>query len=80
MFAIYDGHGGSDCCNFLKENMHSYILNNYNERDMRGSIKNSCSKLDTDFFKKARADYMCDTSGSCALALLVIGRFGHYLR
>jgi serine/threonine protein phosphatase PrpC len=74
MFAIYDGHGGADCCNFLKENFHSYVLNSYNEKDVRGSIKISCNKLDTDFFKKARTEYACDTSGSCALALLVIGR------
>lgn len=74
MFAIYDGHGGSDCCNFLKENLHSYVLSTYNAKDLRGSIKASCQKLDTDYFKKARTDYYCDTSGSCALALLVIGR------
>lgn len=73
MFAIYDGHGGSDCCNFLKENLHSYVLSNYNTKDLRGGIKTSCQKLDTDYFKKARTDYYCDTSGSCALALLVIG-------
>lgn len=74
MFAIYDGHGGSDCCNFLKENLHSYVLSNYNDKDVRGSIKTSCLKLDTDFFKKARNEFYCDTSGSCALALLVIGK------
>lgn len=73
MFAIYDGHGGSDCCNFLKENLHTYLLSNYNDKDLRGSIKASCLKLDLDFFKKARNEFYCDTSGSCALALLVIG-------
>ena len=73
MFAIYDGHGGSECCNFLKDNLHAYILNSYNERDLRGSIKSSCLRLDTDFFKKARSENHCDTSGSCALVLFVIG-------
>jgi hypothetical protein len=73
MFAIYDGHGGSDCCNFLKENLHTYLLSSYNDKDLRGSIKSSCLKLDSDFFKKARNEFYCDTSGSCALALLVIG-------
>lgn len=74
MFAIYDGHGGADCCNFLKENLHSYILSNYSATDLRGAIKSSCSKLDADFFKRARTEHYCDTSGSCALALLVIGK------
>ena len=73
MFAIYDGHGGADCCNFLKDHLHAYVLNNYNERDVRGSIKTACLKLDADFFKKARSDTHCDTSGSCALVLFVIG-------
>lgn len=73
MFAIYDGHGGADCCNFLKDHLHAYVLNNYNERDVRGSIKTACHKLDQDFFKKARSDSHCDTSGSCALVLFVIG-------
>jgi len=73
MFAIYDGHGGAECCNFLKDHLHAYVLNNYNERDVRGSIKTACHKLDHDFFKKARSDNHCDTSGSCALVLFVIG-------
>lgn len=30
MFAIYDGHGGSENCNFLKENLHTYIFSGYN--------------------------------------------------
>jgi serine/threonine protein phosphatase PrpC len=34
MFAVYDGHGGADCCNYLKENLHSYSLNNLNEKDV----------------------------------------------
>ena len=25
-FAIYDGHGGNKCCNFLQENLHNYIF------------------------------------------------------
>ena len=26
-FAVYDGHGGSSCCDFLSEHLHQYILN-----------------------------------------------------
>lgn len=74
MFAIYDGHGGAECCNYLKENFHSAVLNGYRHEDPRASIKASCNKLDADFFARAKSEYYCDTSGSCALALLVIGR------
>ena len=26
-FAIYDGHGGSLCCDFLKDNLHEFLIN-----------------------------------------------------
>jgi protein phosphatase 2C family protein 2/3 len=26
-FAIYDGHGGSSCCDFLTQNLHQFIFN-----------------------------------------------------
>lgn len=26
-FAIYDGHGGSACCDFLRDGLHDYIIN-----------------------------------------------------
>lgn len=25
-FAVFDGHGGDTCSNFLKDNMHRYVL------------------------------------------------------
>lgn len=74
LFAIYDGHGGAECCNFLKENLHNYFLNTFSVKDLKTSLVNSCIKLDNDFFKKAKTDYGLDTSGSCALILLVVGR------
>lgn len=29
-FAIYDGHGGNNCAEFLKENLHHYIVKDDN--------------------------------------------------
>lgn len=26
-FAIYDGHGGANCCDFLTQNLHQFIFN-----------------------------------------------------
>jgi protein phosphatase 2C family protein 2/3 len=26
-FAIYDGHGGSNCCDFLTQNLHQFVFN-----------------------------------------------------
>lgn len=25
-FGLYDGHGGSDCANYLKKNLHKFII------------------------------------------------------
>ena len=74
MFAIYDGHGGSENCNFLKENLHTYIFSGYNQKDLKKGLEESCKKIDQDYMSIARKDYQCDTSGSCALILLAIGK------
>ena len=26
-FAIYDGHGGSNCCDYLRDTLHDHIIN-----------------------------------------------------
>lgn len=73
MFAVYDGHGGSECCNFLKEKLHSYLLTNFDPTNFQTSLKRSCIDLDDEFLRKAKTDFYCDTSGSCALVLLAVG-------
>ena len=74
LFAIYDGHGGADCCNFLKEKLHTFMLTKFDPSNFHGSIKKSCLDLDEEFLKKARGETYFDTSGSCALAMLAVGR------
>jgi serine/threonine protein phosphatase PrpC len=74
LFAVYDGHGGADCCNFLKEKLHSYLLTSFDPLNFHSTLRKSCVDLDEEFLKKARSENYCDTSGSCALALLAIGR------
>lgn len=75
MFAVYDGHGGAENCNYLKENLHTYIFSSYNPKDFKKSIEEACKKIDNDFMNLAKKDFKCDTSGSCALVLLAIGNF-----
>lgn len=75
MFAVYDGHGGDECCNYLKDNFHSYILDNFDKKNMVESIKKSCLDLDVKFAKKVMSEMSGDTSGSCALSLILLGRF-----
>lgn len=72
MFGVYDGHGGADCCNFLKENLHNYLLTKYKETNIEDVIIKSFKEIDLDFLKRAQKDFYVDTSGSCAQVLLVV--------
>ena len=29
-FAVYDGHGGQACANFLRDHLHKFVINNPN--------------------------------------------------
>lgn len=78
MFGIYDGHGGADCCNFQKENLHNYLLTKYKDKGIEEVIQTSFLDIDADFLKKAQKDFYVDTSGSCALVQLVVGNFFSY--
>lgn len=80
LFAIYDGHGGPECCNFLKERMHSYLLTNLDPKNYQSTLKRSCMEIDEEFLKKARGELGVDTSGSCALALIVVGTAINHFR
>lgn len=53
-FGIYDGHGGSQCADFLKNNLHKYIFQNLNfPQDIIKSIKEGCEQAENDFNKIA---------------------------
>jgi serine/threonine protein phosphatase PrpC len=74
MFAVYDGHGGDLCCNFLKETFHSYLLEDFEPDNYIEHLKQSCIKLDDDFCTKVNEEMPGNTSGSCALALILVGK------
>ena len=72
MFAVYDGHGGDECCNFLKEQFHTYALENFSSKTMERNLKSACLKLDKDFADRVMRERSGDTSGSCALSLILL--------
>ena len=69
--SIFDGHGGSDCSQFLKENLHELLLENSfsNKTDMVKKIKLAFSKAGI-FFKRYCLEQNTSNSGSCVLSLL----------
>jgi serine/threonine protein phosphatase PrpC len=72
-FSIFDGHGGSLCADFLKDNLHRFILENqhFPENPSR-AIEEGCAHAEHEFCKFALKQKNIDKSGSCALIVLII--------
>ena len=73
-FAIYDGHGGNKCCNFLQENLHNYI---FSSEDFPlytlKAINSAYIQAENNFFSMVSEDgKLNDKSGSCAVSVLII--------
>ncbi len=85
-FAIYDGHAGSKCCEFLKNNLHNYIFeSNFFPDEPIKAIEqgfNNCEKKfvesiqgknKTNFkFRNNKNNQVTDFSGSCSIIILII--------
>mmetsp|Transcript_6807 Transcript_6807/g.12299 ORF Transcript_6807/g.12299 Transcript_6807/m.12299 type:complete len:260 (-) Transcript_6807:1138-1917(-) len=75
-FGVYDGHGGSGCADFLRDNLHHFVIKeetfpwNPKEALRRGfasaerAFTESVSSIDHN---------VSDRSGSCAVVLLIVG-------
>lgn len=75
-FAVYDGHGGSLCADFLRDNLHEYIINDklFPDNPVE-AIKNGFLRAENDFiynFALSKDSILLDRSGSCAVVTLII--------
>ena len=73
-FAIFDGHGGEECSEFLKNNYLNYLVENPNfPFDIKLSMIETFQKVEEDFFKLKCTDKLenSDKSGSCALVAII---------
>ena len=69
-FGLYDGHGGSRACDFLRDNLHKYIINDkYFPSNPQKAIANGFIYAEKFFFKNYKG---IDSSGSCAIVVLII--------
>ena len=76
-FAIYDGHGGKNCAEYLRDNLHKYICNDINfPNNISEAIKNGFLQAENDFLNNyALNSYnnnVNDRSGSCAVIVLIV--------
>ena len=78
-FAIYDGHGGEKCSNFLQKNLHENLFSS-DEFPLNPliAIYQAYEKTELDFesiaFDKENKKLL-DKSGSCALSALIIDEY-----
>ncbi len=75
-FAVYDGHGGSLCAEFLRDNLHDYIVNDkFFPENPTEAIKNGFMNAEKDFihnFALSKDGIVLDRSGSCAVVILIV--------
>ena len=75
-FGIYDGHGGSFCADFLRDNLHHYVITepsfpqNPKEAIVRGFERAEKAFMDKVFNPITKE--LKDKSGSCAIVILII--------
>jgi len=73
-FSVFDGHGGHNCAEFLRDNLLNLICNNiYYPNDVENAIKFGFEQVDKLFLSHCvKNGEIIDNSGSCALILLII--------
>ena len=78
-FAIYDGHGGEKCFNFLNENLHKYIFSSeYFPLYTIQAIDKAYIEVENSFFETvvdSESGKLLDSSGSCAISTLIMNEF-----
>ena len=76
LFAIFDGHAGDKCCNFLTENFGKILFSNKNIfNNLSKALKETYITLEKNFkeFIKPKNLLMpIEKSGSCALSILCV--------
>ena len=77
-FGIYDGHGGNQCSEFLRDSLHKLILNDVNyPENVELAIKNGFKNAEKNFLNTYALDpndpnNILDRSGSCAVIILIV--------
>ena len=74
-FAVYDGHGGNACADYLKDRLHILIVNHSSfPSDPAQAITSGCLAAERKFCDIAdKKEPNHDTSGSCAIIVMMVG-------
>lgn len=81
-FGVYDGHGGVTCADFLRDNLHQYVIKepafpwNPKEAMVKGFEAAEKAFLE---LAQSQPSGEIDRSGSCAIVVLIVGRIKYNL-
>ena len=80
MFSIFDGHGSSECSQFLADRMHMKLFERYfpDFTKMPSTIKTLFNEIDFDYKKMADKEKK-NYSGACACTVIIHARTVHIL-
>lgn len=72
--AVFDGHCGSNCAEFLRDNLHKFVLRDKEfPSNPALALRNGFKKAETNFMNQSlNGNTLTDRSGSCALVILIV--------
>ena len=79
-FGVYDGHGGTGCADFLRDNLHQFVIQDRNfPKNPTEALKRGFEEAERSFKELAQAPSRqeIDRSGSCAIVALIVGSSNH---
>ncbi len=73
-FGIYDGHGGCACADFLRDNLHQFVIKEPSfPANPKEAIRNGFKAAEKKFLELCvRDNEIIDKSGSCAIVILIV--------
>ena len=75
-FGVYDGHGGTPCADFLRDNLHQYVIQDKNfPKNPVEALRRGFEEAEKTFKELAQQNSKVevDKSGSCAIVALIVG-------
>jgi len=72
-FAIFDGHGGNSCSEYLKTYFLKSIFSQIELNNINESIRRTCQTLEKDIESNGSIRGIDEYCGSCVVALIMIG-------
>lgn len=75
-FGLYDGHGGAACADFLRDNLHQFIVReSCFPANPESAIRKGFEAAEREFIRICQSKTkLVEKSGSCAVVALIVGK------